>query len=113
MVLIVDDYAPIRAAIKRYLVSVNADYTFCECSDGDEALKMFRTLRPDWVLMDIKMPGTDGLTTMRCIRNEFPSARIIVVSNFDDPDFRTAARRSGASGYVLKENLSELQSLMR
>ena len=86
---------------------------FHECSDGLEAVRSYELFRPDWVLMDIKMPGMDGLAAAKNIIRDFPGARIIFVTNFDDHDLRDAARRTGARGYVLKERLFELEELMQ
>ncbi len=113
MIMIVDDNAPMRGIIKQYVQSINVNHEFYECSDGLEAVDAFHRLHPDWVLMDIKMPKMDGLTATKTIRQQFPDARIIIVSNFDDVDLRAAAQKSGATGYVLKERLFELQEIMR
>lgn len=113
MIMIVDDSAPMRAIMKRHLQAIGVHHEFCECSDGLEAVDAFHRFRPEWVLMDIKMPKMDGLTATQNIRREFPGARIIIVSNFDDPELRDAAHKSGAEGYVLKEHLSELQRFLR
>ena len=113
MIMIVDDNAPMRGIIKQYVQSINVNHEFYECNDGLEAVDAFHRLHPDWVLMDIKMPRMDGLTATMIIRQQFPSARIIIVSNFDDMDLRTAAHKTGAMGYVLKERLFELQEFMQ
>ena len=110
--MIVDDSSPIRAMIKQYVQSLWTNHEFYECSDGLEAIRAYRQLRPDWVLMDIKMAGMDGLAAANTIVQEFPDARIVFVTNFDDRDLREAARRSGALGYVMKERLSDLSDLM-
>ncbi|MBI1805871.1 MAG: response regulator transcription factor [Ignavibacteria bacterium] len=112
MIMIVDDNAAMRAIMKQYIQSIKVNHEFYECGDGFEAVDAFRRLHPDWVLMDIKMPTMDGLTATKTIRQQFPSARVIIVTNFDDPELRDAAQKSGATGYVLKERLFELQGLM-
>jgi DNA-binding NarL/FixJ family response regulator len=63
--------------------------------------------------MDVKMPKMDGLAATKIIRRQFPDARIIIVTNFDDSDLKAEAQRSGAEGYVLKERLFELREMMR
>ena len=112
MIMIVDDSAPMRGIIKQYIQSINVNHEFHECNDGLEAIAAYQRVHPDWVLMDIKMPKMDGLTATKTIRQQFPAARIIIVTNFDDPDLRDAAQKSGAAGYVLKERLFELQELI-
>jgi two-component system response regulator DegU len=83
-----------------------------ECSDGEEAVQEYAKFRPAYVLMDVKMPGMDGLAAAKEILAKFPDARIIMVSNFDDPELRNEARRNGAVGYVLKERLFELKEMI-
>ena len=65
--------------------------------------------RPDWVLMDIQLPGLDGIAATAQIRAAFPDARILVVSGYGDVRLRAAAREAGACGYVLKEDLLEIR----
>jgi CheY-like chemotaxis protein len=83
-----------------------------ECSDGADALALYTEHRPDWVLMDIKMSGVDGLAATRQIKAAFPDARIVMVTSYDEQSFRDEARLAGASGYVLKENLGDLARLL-
>src|SRR5258706_5459928 len=93
-ILIVDDSAAMRRAIKLVLKGLAAE--FHECSDGSEAVVEYAVHLPDWVLMDIRMKETDGLTAMRQIRTVFPSARIIIVTISKGEDMREAARSAGA-----------------
>lgn len=109
-VLIVDDSQPMRQMMKLYLRDL-ADETR-ECADGAEALAAYAAFRPDWVLMDWEMKAVDGLTAARDIRAAYPEAHILMVTQYDDDELRRAAREAGASGYVLKENLSELHRLL-
>lgn len=109
-VLIVDDNEKVREVVRDYL-PVEVDEIF-ECADGDEALAFYRRILPDWVLMDWEMPKTDGVTAIREIIREFPEAQICLVTAFDDEDIRTEAFRAGASGFVLKDNLFELEAIL-
>jgi len=113
MIMIVDDNASMRGLIRRFVQTFDSRQEFYECQDGREALDAFPRLKPEWILMDIKMPRMDGLTATKAIRAKYPEARIIIVSDFDDPELKTEARRSGAAGHVLKERLFELRDLMR
>lgn len=83
-----------------------------ECGDGAEALATYACLRPDWVLMDIKMPQTDGIEATRLIKADWPEANIIIVTDYDDPKLREAARLAGACEYVVKEDLLVLRRLI-
>lgn len=75
----VKDNTGMRETIKASLACTGAD--FCDCSDGSEALNMYTTHRPDWVLMDVRMKSTDGIRATRAIKEAFPHARIIIVTN--------------------------------
>lgn len=110
MLMIVDDNARVRRVIRRICQDL-AD-SFCECSDGAEALAVFRAHQPDWVVMDINMEVMDGLTATRQILTAFPAARIVITTRFDDAEMREAARRAGACGFVAKDNLLELRTLI-
>ncbi len=110
MLMIVDDNARVRRVIRRICQDF-AD-SFCECSDGAEALAVFRAHQPDWVVMDINMEVMDGLTATRQILTAFPAARIVITTRFDDAEMREAARQAGACGFVAKDNLLELRTLI-
>ena len=109
-ILIVDDNAAIRRAIR--LVVKDLAGQIHECGDGGKALAAYAEHLPDWVLMDIRMKTTDGLTATRQIKAAFPDARIIVVTVCKGEDMRVAARTAGACGYVVKDNLLELRQVL-
>ena len=106
-VLIVEDDRPMRELIKR-LVGDLVD-SFCECSDGTDALAAYESHRPDWVLMDIRMKDVDGLAAAQQITTAWPGARVVIVTSYNDVSLRDAARQAGACGYVLKDNLLEIR----
>jgi CheY-like chemotaxis protein len=110
-VLIVDDNPAVRRVIRTVIAVAEADVV--ECANGVAAIAAYAGRHPDVVLMDLDMPGLDGLAATRQIRAADPDAHIIVVTNHDDPDLRDAAERAGARGYVLKANLFELQRLLK
>ena len=109
-ILIVDDSAAMRRAIK--LVLKGLAVQIHECSDGSEAVVEYAVHLPDWVLMDIRMKETDGLTAIRQIRAVFPNARIIVVTISKGDDMREASRSAGACAFVVKDNLLELRQIL-
>lgn len=76
-----------------------------ECADGGEALAAYTAVRPDLVLMDIRMARVDGLEATRRIRGAHPTARVLIVTEMDDDAMRDAAKIAGACGYALKDNL--------
>ena len=110
-VLIVDDNQPMRRAIKSLIGDLIGE--FYECADGSGALTAYRRHRPDWVLMDLQVGATDGLTATRQIKADFPDARIVMLTDFDDESLRAEARRAGAWDYILKENLLAIRVLIK
>ena len=109
-ILIVDDNQQMRRTIKSFVIDLAA--VVYECADGDEALAAYELRRPDWVLMDIEMKRMDGISATRQIKSQFPGARVMIVSNYDDPDLREAARQAGACEYVVKENLLNVRRIL-
>lgn len=103
--LIVDDHAAFRQILRAFL----PPGAVTECGNGLEAVGLYAIEQPDWVLMDIEMPGTDGLEATRQLRRRFPEARIIIVSNHGEEEFRCAAMELGAAGFVHKEHLEDLR----
>lgn len=103
-VLIVDDNEVLRASIRRVLSKT--DLQVCgEAQNGAEALQMAVERRPDIILLDISMPGLDGLETSRRLRTLPVSPKIVILSNHDVRQFRTAALQAGASGCLDKSRL--------
>lgn len=109
-VLIVDDNPQIRKLLREYLPDA-ADDIF-ECGDGREAISSFKANRPDWVLMDQDMPVMNGIAAIREIRAEFPTANICMVTAFDDEDLRAEALAAGASGFVVKDSLYQIEEIL-
>jgi CheY-like chemotaxis protein len=106
-ILIVEDDGAMRELIKK-VIGTLAD-SFCECSDGRDALILYEKYRPAWVLMDIRMEHVDGLTATQQIMRTWPSARVLIVTSYIDEDLRKAAYRAGACGFISKENLLALR----
>lgn len=106
-VLLVEDHASMRATLRMWLSDLAAPIT--ECDNGAEVCACYARHRPDWVLMDIELPGQDGITATRELLTANPAARVLIVTTYDDTEMRHAAAAAGASGYVLKENLAELR----
>ncbi|MEU6988715.1 response regulator transcription factor [Streptomyces sp. NPDC046324] len=101
-VLIADDQALIRTGFRLILASRGIEVVG-EASDGAEAVAEARRLRPDVVLMDIRMPGTDGLEAARRILAESPSCKVLMLTTFDLDRYVYAALALGASGFLLKD----------
>ena len=107
--LIVDDNFVMRRTIRR-IVGEFAD-EIIECDDGAKAFFAYRDNLPEWVLMDIEMPEMDGLTATREICAAFPQAHIVIVSKHGDAEMREAAKKAGACGYFVKDDLLKLREL--
>jgi two-component system cell cycle response regulator DivK len=109
-ILIVEDNARMRQALKSFLADCATE--FIECADGAAACAAYAAQQPDVVLMDIELPGLDGISAARQITAADPAARVIIVTNYDHAGLRDAAQAAGACGYVLKENLLEVRQLL-
>lgn len=107
-VLIVDDHPVVREGLAGMLGGKTAGALRIEvageAADGEEALDLFRRLRPDVVLMDLRMPGMDGVQAIERIREESPEARILVLTTYDSDADILRAVEAGASGYLLKDS---------
>ena len=80
-----------------------------EAASGDEAIKITRKLKPDVLLLDIRMPGKDGLNVLEKVRSDMPNVRVVMLSTFDNPTYVARAVAAGAHDYILKgSNRSEL-----
>ena len=101
-VVIADDHALIRAGVRALLGSFDNTELVGEAADGDEALRVVAETRPDVVIMDIHMPGLDGVSATRSIAADFPDVAVLVVSMLEDDASVFAAMRAGARGYVVK-----------
>jgi DNA-binding NarL/FixJ family response regulator len=103
-VLVVDDSEVVRRGIGQILQSESDIEIICEAADGADAVRKAREHRPDVVLLDITMPVMNGFEAARRIKQELPSTRILMVSQFDSAPFQREAMAAGASGYVVKSS---------
>ena len=106
-VLLVDDQALIRQGLKTLLELEPDLHIVGDGADGQSAVELVQSLRPDVVLMDIRMPGMDGVAATRLIHRQFPTVKVLVLTTFDDDDYVSEALRVGALGYLLKDTPSE------
>ncbi len=107
--LVVDDHAVIRQGLRMLLESRSELEVVGDCENGREALLAVERLNPDVVLMDVVMPGLNGIEATRQIRKACPGTRVVILSGFVDEEQITGALRSGASGYLVKNSdVSEL-----
>ena len=102
-VLLVDDHAVLRAGIRAILEAEDDIEVVGEAATGDEAVQAVRQLSPDVTLMDVAMPGMNGLVATRYIIEEWKNARIIILSQYGNAEYVFPLLEAGASGYVLKQ----------
>ncbi len=101
-VLLVDDQRLMRDGL-RTLLELEEDLVVAgEAESGETALRAFADLQPDVVLMDVRMPGMDGVEATRRMRARWPEARVIILTTFDDDEYVFEGLRAGAQGYLLK-----------
>jgi DNA-binding NarL/FixJ family response regulator len=113
-VVIADDQGMVRAGFRSLLESEPDIEVVGDAADGEQAIAAVRRLRPDVVLMDIRMPGLDGLEATRRLVRDGTTARVLVLTTFDLDEYVFDALRAGASGFLLKDaTADELASAVR
>ena len=106
-ILLVDDHPLFRAGLKSLLVDNPSFQIIGEAGDGEEAIRLTKTLKPDLLLLDISLPDKSGIEITREIKDLFPEILIMIVSMHSKIDFITESFRAGALGYVIKESAAE------
>jgi DNA-binding NarL/FixJ family response regulator len=106
-VLIVDDDDLMRAGLRAVLSSDESIEVAGEAADGREAPALVRSLRPDVVLMDVRMPDVDGITATADVLAAAPETRVVILTTFELDDYVFGALRAGASGFLLKRTRPE------
>jgi DNA-binding NarL/FixJ family response regulator len=101
-VLVADDHPVMRQGLVALLGSLEGIEVVAQAADGKEVVREAVLHKPDVVLLDLQMPGTDGFTALRELGRSVPSAAVCVLTMFDDDDSLFAAMRAGAQGYLLK-----------
>lgn len=101
-VLLVDDHDLVRAGIRRLLEDESDINVIAEASSGEDALKIARDLKPDVVMMDVKMPGIGGLETTRKLQRSHPQIKVLILTICDDDVFPGRLLQAGAAGYITK-----------
>lgn len=109
-VLLADDHSLVRAGIRALLQKIAGIEVVGEAENGVEALELMEKLTPDVALLDIAMPGLDGLSAAARAAKEFPNVRVVILSMHSDKEYVLRALRAGAKGYLLKgARTSELE----
>jgi DNA-binding NarL/FixJ family response regulator len=106
-ILTADDHPLIRAGLVSFLATEPGIDVVAEAGNGEDALEKYRVLRPDIVLMDLSMPVMDGLSATRAILDEFPDARVIVLTTYGGDEDIHRALDAGAMGYLVKDMVAD------
>lgn len=106
-ILIVDDEILVRQGLKSLLMLEDDFEIIGEANHGSEAISLSTSLRPDVVLMDVRMPMVNGVEATRTIVQRHPEIKVLILTTFDDDQYITEAMKVGAKGYLLKDSSSE------
>ncbi len=106
-VLLADDHALVRQGIRRFLDEAGDIEVVVEVGDGQEAVRLAESHRPDVVIMDIRLPGMSGVEATREIKRRLPQIRVLVLTAYDDDPYIFALLQAGADGYLLKTASAE------
>jgi NarL family two-component system response regulator LiaR len=113
-VMLVDDHAVVRSGLGAFLSVIPDLELVGEAENGDEAVVRCGLLKPNVVLMDLMMPGTDGVTATRLIREKFPSVHVLALTSFQEDGLVQGAMQAGATGYLMKNvSARELAAAIR
>jgi NarL family two-component system response regulator LiaR len=113
-VMLVDDHAVVRSGLSTFLMTCGDMEMVGEASSGEQALTICQQVKPDVVLMDLAMPGMDGATATRMIRDKCPEIQVIVLTSFKEQELVQGALQAGAIGYLLKDvTADELANAIR
>lgn len=102
-VMLVDDHAVVRSGLGAFLLAHDDLELAGEASSGERAVAMCQQTRPDVVLMDLMMPGMDGVTATKLIREKYPAVQVIALTSFKEREMVEGALQAGAIGYLLKD----------
>ena len=106
-VLLVDDRPAVRQGLRIRLVLEPDVEVVGEAGDGAEAISLAQSLRPDVILMDVRMPGVDGISTARTLRAVAPEGAVVILSFYDDARTRARAEEAGVAAFVAKHKVEE------
>lgn len=113
-IVVVDDQAVVRQGFVSLINTVSDMEVIAEATDGRQAVELYRRLRPDVMLMDLRMPVMTGVEAIAAIRREFPAARVVVLTTFDGDEDIYRSLQAGAQGYLLKDMFfEELEDAIR
>lgn len=106
-VLVVDDHSIVREGVKRIIAETTDLVVTGECSDGNDAVRLILDNDYDLVLLDIALPGMDGMEVLRAVRKKKPSLPVLILSMYPERQYASRVLREGAAGYLGKESLPD------
>ena len=113
-VMVVDDHGIVRGGLATFLMTCEDMELVGEAANGEQALKLCSQVEPDVILMDLVMPGMDGATATRLIREQCPAIQVIALTSFKEQELVEGALQAGAIGYLLKDvSAEELANAIR
>jgi two-component system invasion response regulator UvrY len=104
-ILIVEDHESMRNSLRQWISTVFQDYEVRDTGTGEDAVELCKEIKPDVVVMDIKLPGINGILATRQIKKMFPEIQVIVLTVYDIPAFQAEAAAAGASAFISKNNM--------
>ena len=109
-VMLVDDQSLIRTGLRIVIDTEDDLEVIAEAADGEEAIRLLKEVEPDVILMDVRMPGTDGITATAQITATHPNSKVIILTTYDIDQYVYDGLRAGASGFLLKDATPEALS---
>jgi DNA-binding NarL/FixJ family response regulator len=104
-ILIVEDHKGIRSSLRQWLSTVFQDFMIRDASTGEDAVELCKEIKPDVIVMDIKLPGINGILATKQIKKMFPDTKVIILTVYDIPAFQSEASAAGASAFISKNNM--------
>ena len=113
--LIVEDNANYRRVLKDTLQTLFPSLVIHEAAEGNEALQQVVTFRPELILMDIRLPGENGLQLTKRIKTSHPDTRVVILTSYDSLEYREAAIRCGANCFISKDSMNwqQIETLVK
>ncbi|MBX0329938.1 response regulator transcription factor [Oscillochloris sp. ZM17-4] len=106
-VLITDDHLIVREGLRLILETADGVEVVGEAADGEECLQLADALQPDVILMDLRMPGMDGITAIEQLRRSHPAVAVVILTTYNEDDLMIRGLQAGARGYLLKDTSRE------